>query len=178
MHTGPLHRSLSAHMVQVHLQRQQPRTVPLPLHVSAERPQPRRHAPVCAAHSEPCRTALSLHARCLASLVSRPAKAHRVYLLLTAWVLPSCLQHDDGISQQTAKAMHAIVDGRATADGCPVTATMFTSLDNNQCSLAKLLYIAGFEIADHTAHCQGEEGLKRAACRHSAASHHAFVRTL
>ncbi|KAL4420561.1 hypothetical protein ABPG75_010217 [Micractinium tetrahymenae] len=71
------------------------------------------------------------------------------------------LTHDDSITSKTAAAVHSIAGGKATADGCPVVATMFTSLDSNQCSLTSSLYSAGCEIADHTAHHLDLNGVGR-----------------
>lgn len=44
----------------------------------------------------------------------------------------------------------AVTEGRQTADGCPLAATMFTMLRNTDCKAVRDLWRAGYEIADHT----------------------------
>ncbi|KAI7841427.1 hypothetical protein COHA_004822 [Chlorella ohadii] len=59
--------------------------------------------------------------------------------------------HDDSILQTTYNDITSALDGKKSANGCPAVATMFvTTLNTADCSLARKLYAAGYEIADHT----------------------------
>ncbi|PSC73088.1 Polysaccharide deacetylase domain-containing [Micractinium conductrix] len=58
--------------------------------------------------------------------------------------------HDDAVTEATHEAMRAVTDGRASLDGCPAVATMFTTISGNECELMMDLFSSGYEIADHT----------------------------
>lgn len=40
------------------------------------------------------------------------------------------LQHDDGVSWQSAEMLRSVTDGRQTPNGCPLTATLFAKIGN------------------------------------------------
>ncbi|PRW05840.1 hypothetical protein C2E21_9462 [Chlorella sorokiniana] len=58
--------------------------------------------------------------------------------------------HDDSILQPTYHDITSALDGKKSGNGCPAVATMFVTTLNTDCSLARKLYAAGYEIADHT----------------------------
>ncbi|EFN58774.1 hypothetical protein CHLNCDRAFT_140524 [Chlorella variabilis] len=57
---------------------------------------------------------------------------------------------DDAVYCPAKDLITAVTEGRQTADGCPLAATMFTMLRNTDCKAVRDLWRAGYEIADHT----------------------------
>lgn len=60
------------------------------------------------------------------------------------------LTHDDGVNRAAKDLLRSVTDGRQTANGCPLTATLFAKTANTDCKSLLELYEAGYEVADHT----------------------------
>lgn len=59
------------------------------------------------------------------------------------------LTHDDALMAKTDTVLRELTEGLA-ANGCPVTATLFTQVQGTDCELLRKLWEDGFEVADHT----------------------------
>ncbi|KAL4451906.1 hypothetical protein ABPG75_007568 [Micractinium tetrahymenae] len=72
--------------------------------------------------------------------------------------------HDDGVDFEARRAILDVTEGRASANGCQVSATMFTLYDPDGwtvCEDVLKLYDKGMEIADHTIHHETLSGAER-----------------
>lgn len=72
--------------------------------------------------------------------------------------------HDDGVDSEAREAILDVTGGRASKDGCQVSATMFTLYDSEGwtvCEDILKLYDKGMEIADHTIHHETLSGAER-----------------
>lgn len=58
--------------------------------------------------------------------------------------------HDDALRENTYEAMLEVTEGRQSLNGCPATATMFTTTRGTDCELVADLYARGYEISAHT----------------------------
>ncbi|KAL4422675.1 hypothetical protein ABPG75_008872 [Micractinium tetrahymenae] len=69
--------------------------------------------------------------------------------------------HDDALRENTYEAMLAVTEGRQSLDGCPATATLFTTTRGTDCELVADLYQRGYEISTHTITHPSLNGLRK-----------------
>ncbi|KAL4448990.1 hypothetical protein ABPG77_007707 [Micractinium sp. CCAP 211/92] len=69
--------------------------------------------------------------------------------------------HDDALRENTYEAMLEVTEGRQSLNGCPATATMFTTTRGTDCELVADLYSRGYEISGHTVTHPSLNGLSK-----------------